>query len=510
MTKIYILFLVFFQVLCSAETEAQTVEYDFDRPDTLVGEIPFDRPFTIKFTHIDTARVGAIVVRIYETNVTNYRSLVRSARPATPKSSKGKRRSVTSAVELTNDLFLSQPGTIVIKPDSIVKYKHFRDSTACMQSFITLKPSAGYFIEITTHEKIPISKLEKKRFASDFRADLRIRRIINNFAQEYILDDQKNVDDVDKVSTDLNAVVADIVERVDPVYDFTPVDIDTLLSSLFIDLLNVRVQIIDIDETIANNAATMVLLPEYQQTLFSLYQRLLDINWYNLKKGDPAYRSLRNLVTSTKNAFRGTPTDTTVADALEELMKQVDVAIAHKERIMTVIIDKIWVEHISKGGAISNTFPKEFLKQAGEFIRSDLGLAYVWGIGRVNPYIGAQISLSPLNDSIPLREYKSLGGILRSRVSFLIGISIDGIAKDSVRKGLIGNQALILGGGFKLWQWLKINSGFYLYYSQPRNPLHDSNRHSFKGSPFFSISIDVRVQSLLDGIGSAIFKKQTP
>jgi hypothetical protein len=509
MKKIYIVFLVLIQVLCWAETEAQ-IEYNFHRPDTLFGELPFDRPFTIKFTHIDTGKVGAIVVRIYETGITNYKTLVNSARNAIANPRKGRGSSVTAAIELTNDLLLSQSGTIVIKPDSIVKYRDFRDSTAYMHSGITLKPSAGYFIEISTHEKVPISKAEKEHFAREFRTNLQIKQFINSFAQEYISDAQKALDDVDEVSNELNALVAGIVENTDPGYEFTPVNIDTLLASLFIGLDNVRLKITDIDETIENDPATMTLLPGYQQTLFSLYKRLLEINWYNIKKGDAAYRSLRNHVASTKNAFSASAAVGTVDSAMVMLMKQVDDAIAHKERILTVMIDNVWIEHISKGGAISNTFPKEFLKQAGEFIRSDLGLAYVWGIGRVNPYIGAQISLSPVNDSIPLRQYRSLGDILRSRVSFLIGISVDGIAKDSVRKGLIGNHAVILGCGFKLWQWLKINSGFYLYYNQPRNPLHDSNRYSFKGSPFFSISIDVRVQALLDGIGNAIFKKQTP
>lgn len=508
MKKIYIVFLAFVQVLCPVETEAQTLEYNFHRPDTLFGELPFDRSFTIKFTHIDTGRVDAIVVRIYETGITNYRRILKAARPAGVKHRKG--NSVTAAIELTNNLYLAQPGTIVITPDTILKYRDFSGSTAFMQSLITLKPSAGYFIEISTHEKVPVSKAEEDYFSGEIRADPQIKKFINKFAQEYISNPRKALDDADKISDSLNTAVAGIVKRAGPAYNLSPVDVDTLLASLFIGLDNMRLKITDVVETIQSQEANMAVVPDYEEKLFNLYKRLLDISWYDLKKGDAAYRRLRNLVNNTKNAFSDTLRTETVAPAMDMLMKQVDEAILHKERILTIMISKAWVEHISKSGVISNTFPREFLKQAGEFIRSDLGLAYVWGIGRVNPYIGAQISLSPLNDSIPLRHYRGLGGILRSRVSLLIGISVDGIAKDSVRKGLIGNQALILGSGLKLWQWLKVNSGFYLYYSQPRNPLHDPNRYSFKGSPFFSISIDIRVQELLNGIGNAIFKKQTP
>ncbi|MCG2616774.1 hypothetical protein LZZ85_20915 [Terrimonas sp. NA20] len=506
MKKKCIVFLTLIQVLCRAEISAQ-VEYNFHRPDTLFGELPFDRPFTIKFTHIDTGRVSAIVVRIYETSITNYRTLLRAGADTT-KLGKGKK--VTASVQLTNGLVLSQPGTIIMRPDSIVKYTDFADSTAYMQSLITLKPSAGYFIEITTYQKNPISTAEKERFAKEFRADLQIKQFINKFAREYISDTKKTVDNVDALSNDLNAVVTRIVKNAGPDYDFTPVELDSLLALLFIGLDNIRSQITDIDATVETDGVTMNQLPDYQQTLFKVYQRLLNTDWYNIKKGDVAYRNLRSQITAAKNVFNSTPAATTLKTAMEALMKHLDGVIANKEQILTVMVEKILVEHISKGRVQSNTFPKQFLKQAGEFIRSDLGLAYVWGIGRVNPYVGAQISLAPLNDSIPLRQYKGLGPILRSRISFLIGISVDGIAKDSVRKGLIGNQALILGSGFKLWQWLKINSGFYLYYSQPKNPLHDANRYSFKGTPFLSISIDVRVQSLLNGIGNAIFKQQTP
>lgn len=174
MKKIYIFFLAFVQVLCWVETEAQTLEYNFQRPDTLFGELPFDRTFTIKFTHIDTGRVDAIVVRIYETGITNYRSIVKAARPPGVIHRKG--YGVTAAVNLTNNLYLAQPGTIVITPDTIIKYRNFSDSTAFMQSLITLKPSAGYFIEISTHEKVPVSKAEAEYFSREIRADPQIKK----------------------------------------------------------------------------------------------------------------------------------------------------------------------------------------------------------------------------------------------------------------------------------------------------------------------------------------------
>jgi hypothetical protein len=400
---------------------------------------------------------------------------------------------------------------VVIRLDSIIKYTHFFDSTAHTISKFTLKPSTGYFIEVNTHEYVPPSNAEKIELVRRIESNPDVRKLINEFAKKNIENSSIEIDDVEQFSNRLNNIVAVIVKRTNPIYNFRPPRLDRILARLFVEIANTKDRVNNVSEKIEADDSTKGLVPAYTEVLDTLLKQMAETDWYGIVKDDTrGYRNLKGTVESRKRRFAASPEKEVINDEFDNLMKEVDLAITQKQNILDTLIKQVLVNNVDKGSAISTTFPKEFQKQAQEFIRSDLGLAYVFGLDRVNPYVAAQISLSPLDDSIPLRQYRGIGNILRSRLSFMIGISVDGISKDSVRKGLIGDQALILGSGLKLWQWLKVNSGFYLYYSQPRNPLRDPAGRSFKGSPFISLSIDIRVQALLNGIGNSIFKNQTP
>ena len=491
------------------ECIGQTIEYDFRNRDRILGVLPFDRPFAIQFTHIDTGRVDYIVVKIYQTSITDYKRIMKDLPADQGKKVSGNR---TAAITITNKDVLFSGAAWVIKLDTI-RRNNFVDSTAYSTSLITLKPSTGYFIEIITGRSIPISAKEKEVLAKRIATSPKVASLINRFAKANITQDDVSFDTVNELADDLNKAVEAVVKETDPSYNFRPVNVQRNLGNLFAGIANVRDRITDLQENFGvGDSVNLKALPTYKQEVKKLLDQMEGANWFSIKKDEASgdYRAIKSAIASTKKKFAEIPAPGSLPAEFDKMMIDIDKAIEQKALVLDTLITKIWVNQVSRDGVLSATFPKEFVKQATQFIRSDLGLAYVWGIGRVNPYAAIQISLTPLDDSIPLRAYHGIWNTLRSRMSFMIGISVDGIAKDSVRKGLIGNQAVILGSGFKLWQWLKVNGGFYLYYSQPENPLIDRSRYSFKGSPFVSLSIDIRVQSLLNGIGSAIFKNQTP
>jgi hypothetical protein len=474
-----------------------------------LGILPFDRPFHFKFTHIDTAKVNAIVIRIYETSVTSYGRILRNL--GSPTRKQMRKGNITKAITITNQDIIREGARLVIQPDSLVKYTDFADSTAFMKSLITLKPSTGYFIEISTYEKLPISASEKRMLAARISGSVIVSGLINKFAYQNIANPETVFDSLDLMSDSINVAVARIVKATNPAYTFHEIDLSNKLGDIFIDLANINSSIEGIEQAFSRDSNTVkALIPTYKTDLKNFKQLLLRTDWFNIDNQTSSYKAIQDLIGALRAKFNALTNTFATPEMLDLIKGDIDRSINHKKKVLDTLINQTLVNRVSKGKALTTTYPKEFVKQANEFIRSDLGLAYVWGIGRVNPYVAAQISLSPLNDSIPLREYKSVGNVLRSRLSFMIGMSVDAIAKDSVRNGLIGRQALILGAGFKLWQWLKFNSGFYLYYTQPKNPMIARDRLSLKGSPFISLSIDIRVQSLLNGIGTAIFKTQTP
>lgn len=493
-------------LLSFQSVRSQTIEYDFQNKDTLIGTLPFDRSFRIKFTHVDTTKVSVIVVKIYEVGVTNYRRVLKKANYHLRRGE----RIRTPKITITNQDILDAGGTLVIAPDTI-PIRESADSTAFMTSLITLRPSTDYFIEITTRNLRPLSKGEYNLFTKKISRSRDFADVINAFAYQNIDNARTSFDNVDDLSDSLNAIVEKIVDKAGPQYSFRPVNLSKPLADLFLDISNMNSSLDDMAESFKNRDKDKTL-PKVDSMIGSLKMQLLKTDWTNITKDDnnEDHKAISDIVQAQKKIFAALPNDFSAGANLDRMKKDIDAAIDHKKAVLDTVITRQLVSSINKGSATMSTYPKEFIKQAGQFIRSDLGLAYVWGIGRVNPYVGAQISLGPLDDSIPLREYKGFGNVMRSRLSFLIGVSVDAVAKDSIRRGVIGTQALILGTGFKLWQWLKVNSGFYFYYGEPRNPLQDRSRLTFKGSPFVSLSIDIRIQSLLNGIGNSIFKTQTP
>jgi hypothetical protein len=497
-------------LICSKKGVSQTIEYNFNQPDTIMGSLPFDRTFSFKFTHIDTANVSAIVVRIYETSVTNYRKILKSANYKAARAA-----NKTRAVAITNQDILDEECDLIMKPDSIVKYKDFKDSTAYMKSLITLRPSSDYFIEIKTYKSTRLTADQKAALAKAINNAAAFKKLLNDVAIRNIKNPGSSFDGLNGLAGKMNTTVAVIVRAQDPDYTYHPVDPKDLADTLghfLTDLANASGRLDEIAANFKKSETNRKLLPNSDSVFKLVKGHLLATDWMSITNGDSAYKAIVDEIDKQKNAFKGLKDDNGADTGLVFVMTKVDAAIASRQPFLDGLVNNTLVEHVDIASASGSTYPKEFLKQASEFIRSDLGLAYVWGIGRANTYVAAQISLGPLDDSIPLREFKGFGNIMRSRLSFMIGISVDAVAEDSVRRGLIGSQALILGSGFKLWQWLKINGGFYMYYGEPRNPLEDRNRLTFKASPFVSLSIDIRVQSLLNGVGNAIFKSpaQTP
>ncbi len=163
-------------------------------------------------------------------------------------------------------------------------------------------------------------------------------------------------------------------------------------------------------------------------------------------------------------------------------------------------------------GTIGSTNSESLVEQAKLHVTFDLGYAYVWQIDRGNPYAGINIYFRSIDTSLPLKNYKtSFLDFIGSRTSLLVGMSVQSIQKDSVRKGIIGDNALVTGLGFRLLPWFKINGGAYMYYLYSRNPLRSKNDYSFKASPFVSLSIDFNLSSFFNTFGNGsitnIFKQ---
>jgi len=509
---ICIIFIIIFLINSRAQT--QDLQYDFNSPDVLTGVLPFDQPFSIKFINIDTINVNAIVVRIYETSISNYKKILKDL-GYTKTAIKGINR-----IEITNADILKVTHSVIIR-DSLINGIDFTTSRASMFSLTTLKPSTGYFIEIKSYTGTKLSESEQTILVEKLRNDPGVNNLIKSFADNIINNPGKfSIDSISgKLASDLIESSDVLIQKENKNYKLTiePNDLKDILSKAFLYFKNIINDTTGLINEILNDSKIQTQPNAFPDTVRNAIKNILPriqrIDWSNIQESDSSYNEFINYIDTLINKLKALPIEDVTKKDLDtvrsQLVNEFKNQVKNNLNVVTSVVAKIVAAAVIKTGTLSTTYPKEFVKQAGQFISSDLGLAYVWGIDKANPYVGAQISLRPINDSIPLRQYTSFGSFILSRSSILIGISVDGISKDSVRKGLIGDQALILGVGFKILPWFKINVGSYLYYKESANPIESRNL-SFTGSPFISLSIDVRVQSLLNGIGNSIFKTQTP
>jgi hypothetical protein len=181
-------------------------------------------------------------------------------------------------------------------------------------------------------------------------------------------------------------------------------------------------------------------------------------------------------------------------------------AIKKRDIWLNTLVEATISENTYKIFTLGATYRADFVKNAKLYLSLDLGAAYVGNVDRVFTYTGVNIYFRPVNKNIPLSMYTSPKEWFATRTSFLIGITMNSIEEPNVRKGLIGNSALVLGGGVRLVPFAKINAGCFVYYKYDNNPLISQTRYHTAFSPFVSISIDLDVKPLFAGIGEAIFK----
>lgn len=129
------------------------------------------------------------------------------------------------------------------------------------------------------------------------------------------------------------------------------------------------------------------------------------------------------------------------------------------------------------------------------YVSADAGFAYAPDVQTAVPYLGANIYFRPINKDAPLR----LKGGIKRRVSATIALTMSSIA-DKQRKDLFNTQSLVLGGGFRLTDTLRIGGGAMVYKEINSDPTATSST-DLAVAPYVSISFDWNVAKQFAGVG---------
>lgn len=142
------------------------------------------------------------------------------------------------------------------------------------------------------------------------------------------------------------------------------------------------------------------------------------------------------------------------------------------------------------------SYPNSLVEQSRNYMAADIGMAYVPGIDQFVYFSHASIYLRPIKRSIPLNMYSGCDWYL-NRISLDLGITLNSIAIENQRTGFgfsntsDATKGLMIGAGFRVLTFAKVNGGAMIYRTKDPNPL--INTYSHKASFYFGLSLDVSV-----------------
>ncbi len=508
MFKILVSFL-FFSMLLQKSVNGQnvkTVTYNYEE-ESLSDLLPFDQHFMIKVTGLGD--IDNLTLKIYEIKKYDYKKLYDQKN--------GADNELELEIIKRNELaFVSRVFT---------KANHIKNGICKIQVTAYLQPNSRYVLEFTGKKLTPLTDVQKAELTNAIYNDNAIQTILNTEIVKNLKAsaDGRSAANWSSLTNQLSQRANAVIVAVNPEYDVRKdVDFEAQLKRISdvlsenINILNrLNVYINRYEEFITDslkldiNDKREIELRRVNNNSVGFVQLLAGKDWIRLNDEDIddimiAFKKIINI------KFISDPDKKSklikIEDSVEKKLQRIVTA---KDEFIAEFI-KIKINSVSNSSGGGSTYSPDFEIRAKQHVTFDAGYAYVWGIDRGNAYVGMNIYFRGVDTSLPLKNYRAgVRDYLGSHFSLLIGLSIESIQKDSVRKGILGNgSALITGVGYKLLPWFKINGGAYLYYKYPANPLYDKQRLSFTASPFVSLSIDVNLKTLFNSFSNGNIFKQ--
>ncbi len=157
-------------------------------------------------------------------------------------------------------------------------------------------------------------------------------------------------------------------------------------------------------------------------------------------------------------------------------------------QVLTVILD----ERVR----ILGTSVGDYQTRAGWYISADVGVGFAPDIDDTFSYIGTNIYFRPVNKRAPLR-----GLDFWRRFSMMVGITEKSLARDGQFEGLIGTSPVLVAGGMRLNDHIRLSAGAVVFRDTDPNPLIDDT--SLAWTPYVSLSIDWNLRNLFSNFGGA-------
>jgi hypothetical protein len=503
--KLLIIICMVFSIVALGQN-VKTINYKFNE-ESLSDLLPFDQHFVIKVTDLED--MDSLILKIYEIKKYAYKKLYNEKG--------GSNNELKMEIIKKNELAFISP--------VFTRANDFKNGICKIQVTAYLQPNSRYVLEFKTKKLTPLSDAQQEELTDAIRNDAQIQNLLNTEIVANLRANASNRSATNwtpltkqlsqRANTVIMAVNTDYTIKKDIDFHAQLLKVNNILRSNInilerLGILTKRYREFITDSLIPNGTDKRNNELRRVNTDSSRFaQMLTNDDWINLNEDriDAIMDFYKRVIN--KNFISDTAIKRKLSDNEIDVEKKLQNILVAKDEFVAEFV-KIKVNTVFNSSGSGSTYSPDLIVRAKQHVTFDAGYAYVWSIDRGNAYVGMNIYFRGVDTSLPLKNYRAnFKDYMGSHFSLLIGLSVESIKKDSVRRGLLGNgSALITGIGYKLLPWFKINGGAYLYYKYPVNPLYDKQRVSFTASPFVSLSIDVNLSTLFNSFSNGNIFKQ--
>jgi hypothetical protein len=477
-------------LLITTLAQAQsTVTYDFDK-NSFDKEIPFDELITFKFINIPDS-TKEIILSIQEVPRKNVK-LEGSADPYCTDS-------------LIKDLKIRP---IKLKIDSLSISK--TDSTAQKVCPYYFSPNRNYIFSIKTEIKQrPLNDKEKSMLKDKLIKSGLVANQLSYFIKESFKIGNK---DDNRVSFIANTVLDNIRKKSDSIVvsfygkDAEFIYDDKILYAENLKMIEFAEPVLNLSDAIKNFQIDLDLMlkdpaKKLDAALYSKINEKIDSTKSVFKEisffAPDGFKVVKDQTNKLKNLLR---TQQLPVEPISEWESYIDEIEGSTMQFLDICLQDVILNQVIMREFVAATYPKGLVEQSRNYIAADLGAAYVGPLDKFVFFSCASIYFRPVKRSIPLRQYRHWDDFLLSRVSLDVGITLSSISKPNEIQGFAfkeqndSDKGLMLGLGFRILPFLKLNGGSMVYRADDPNPM--IKNLSYKASWYFGAAIDFEVSAL--------------
>jgi hypothetical protein len=186
-----------------------------------------------------------------------------------------------------------------------------------------------------------------------------------------------------------------------------------------------------------------------------------------------------------------------LAFTLSGLAQDLQTSLVERSAALDGLADRVRIEAAAVE-VVDGSTTGNFATAQSNYISADAGIVFAPELDTGVSYVGMNFYFRPVNKNADLARF----GSFSRRFALTLGLTVQSLADGGsgvaqTRDNLFGNQSLILGGGLRVTNSLRLGSGAVVFKKKDPNPL--VGKYSLTTTYYFTLSFDLNVARAFQG-----------